>query len=152
MHSGTAFAGHYYSYIRERSFPPGIAVDLGDEPNAGSRWHAFDDRRVEPYDVANLEADAFGGTYQVDASTLRAVDGEEEDEPLPRAGRKRFDRPNSAYMLFYERVERANERRSAEVAAAREGPGWVTRKRFLTRRGLACPPRSRRCPRRCGAR
>ena len=123
VHSGTAFAGHYYSYIRERSFPPGIAVDLGDEPNAGSRWHAFDDRRVEPYDVANLEADAFGGTYQVDASTLRAVDGEEEDEPLPRAGRKRFDRPNSAYMLFYERVERANERRSAEGAAAREGPG-----------------------------
>jgi hypothetical protein len=125
VHSGTAFAGHYYSYIRERSFPPGIAVDLGDEPNAGSRWHAFDDRRVEPYDVANLEADAFGGTYQVDASTLRAVDGEEEDEPLPRAGRKRFDRPNSAYMLFYERVEGSKERRSAEGAAAREGPRGV---------------------------
>ena len=60
----------------------------------------------------------------MDASTLRAVDGEEEDESFPlRAGRKRFDRPNSAYMLFYERVERAKERRSAEGAAAREGPG-----------------------------
>ena len=103
VHSGTAFAGHYYSYIRERVPPPGIAVDLRDEPDVGSRWHSFDDQRVEPYDVSNLEADAFGGTYQVDASTLRAVDGE-EDDVSPRAGRKRFDRPNSAYMLFYDRV------------------------------------------------
>ena len=104
VHSGTAFAGHYYSYIRERAPPPGIAVDLGDEPDVGRRWHAFDDQRVEPYDVSNLEADAFGGTYQVDASTLRAVDAE-DDDLSPRAGRKRFDRPNSAYMLFYDRVE-----------------------------------------------
>ena len=89
--------------IRERVPPPGIAVDLRDEPDVGSRWHSFDDQRVEPYDVSNLEADAFGGTYQVDASTLRAVDGE-EDDVSPRAGRKRFDRPNSAYMLFYDRV------------------------------------------------
>ncbi|XP_024517294.1 probable ubiquitin carboxyl-terminal hydrolase FAF-X [Selaginella moellendorffii] len=53
VHSGTAFAGHYYSYIKERQ---------GDI----ERWIAFDDKRVEPYDVNDLEKDCFGGKYSVD--------------------------------------------------------------------------------------
>ena len=119
----TAFAVRALLRVHPRALvSSGIAVDLGDEPNAGSPARV---RRPTRRAVRRRQPGGgrVRGTYQVDASTLRAVDGEEEDEPLPRAGRKRFDRPNSAYMLFYERVERANERTSAEGAAARAGPG-----------------------------
>ncbi|XP_024517218.1 probable ubiquitin carboxyl-terminal hydrolase FAF-X isoform X1 [Selaginella moellendorffii] len=80
VHSGTAFAGHYYSYIKERQ---------GDI----ERWIAFDDKRVEPYDVNDLEKDCFGGKYSVDVY----------DNFLKTMSPQDFDRPNSAYMLLYER-------------------------------------------------
>lgn len=51
VHSGTAFAGHYYSYIRAR-----------DGEQQGGRWWCFDDGNVAAWDVSRLEADCFGGT------------------------------------------------------------------------------------------
>ncbi|CAI5476794.1 unnamed protein product [Closterium sp. Yama58-4] len=67
VHSGTAFAGHYYSYIKERS---------GDSPlhhsrpsqsvRSKQRWLCFDDKRVEAYDVRELEKDCFGGKYSAE--------------------------------------------------------------------------------------
>ena len=95
VHSGTAFAGHYYSYIRERT--------------GARRWHVFDDQRVEPYDVSSIEQDTFGGKYTVN---LARASGAAEDDDVIGGGApaenavsaKEFDRPNSAYMLFYERV------------------------------------------------
>ena len=112
VHSGTAFAGHYYSYIRERGAPPGAnALESG----VGSRWHVYDDQRVDPYDVSNLEADAFGGKYSVNMSQFGGgsddgpndVHGPANHHHVPRTQSNRLtehDRPNSAYMLFYERV------------------------------------------------
>ena len=87
VHSGSAFAGHYYSYIRERVEGPGGAVSAGP-------WHVFDDRRVEPYDASNLERDTFGGRYTADSWNAEAA----------RMVPTEFDRPNSAYMLFFERL------------------------------------------------
>jgi len=48
VHSGTAFAGHYYSYARERST---------------DKWFLFDDDTVEPWDVSNIDNDCFGGLF-----------------------------------------------------------------------------------------
>lgn len=91
VHSGTAFAGHYYSYIKQRP---------GDQPlNCGGgrtgRWIAFDDKHVEPYDANDLEKDCFGGKYSVDVY----------DNFLKTTTPQEFDRPNSAYMLLYERSQ-----------------------------------------------
>ena len=35
--------------------------------NAG-KWFCFDDNQVEPWDLANLDRDCFGGKYTVDLS------------------------------------------------------------------------------------
>ena len=49
VHSGTAFAGHYYSFAKER---------------ATGRWFHFDDDSVTPWDVADIEPECFGGQFQ----------------------------------------------------------------------------------------
>ena len=107
VHSGTAFAGHYYSYIREREAPPGAHVDddaAPGEAKIGERWHVYDDQRVEPYDVSCLEADTFGGKYGVNIAALGGGAGSDDEVGNARGRIVEHDRPNSAYMLFYERV------------------------------------------------
>lgn len=47
IHYGTAEAGHYYSYIQERT--------------GKQEWYEFNDHRVQPYNKDNLSRDAFGG-------------------------------------------------------------------------------------------
>ncbi|CAI5988732.1 unnamed protein product [Closterium sp. NIES-65] len=89
VHSGTAFAGHYYSYIKERS---------GDSPLHHSRpsqsvrskqwWLCFDDKRVEAYDVRELEKDCFGGKYSAEVY----------DNLIKTSSPQEFDRPNSAFQ------------------------------------------------------
>ena len=76
VHSGTAFAGHYYSIARDRE---------------SGQWLCFDDTRVTPYDVSQLEADCFGGK-------IESVG--QDGNPIE------YDRPNSAYMLVYEKCQR----------------------------------------------
>lgn len=44
-HQGTADRGHYYSLIRTE----------------GETWLEFNDRRVTPFDPANIPRDCFGG-------------------------------------------------------------------------------------------
>eukprot|EP00897_Mesotaenium_endlicherianum_P008194 jgi/Mesen1/7402/ME000388S06619 len=89
VHSGTAFAGHYYAYIKERDEARGGAAG----PESGG-WMAFDDKRVEPYDIKDLEKDCFGGKYSMDVY----------DSMSKMSTPQEYDRPNSAYMLFYERT------------------------------------------------
>ncbi|KAL4452636.1 hypothetical protein ABPG75_008298 [Micractinium tetrahymenae] len=73
VHSGSAFAGHYYSYIKDRG--------------PGGGWYCFDDTCVDPWDPCQLDKDCFGGRF------------------IPEGFTQECDRPNSAYMLFYERAE-----------------------------------------------
>ncbi|EIE24996.1 hypothetical protein COCSUDRAFT_46553 [Coccomyxa subellipsoidea C-169] len=102
VHSGSAFAGHYYSYIKScfafaSHYYSSIKVrkQEGQGPAAG-QWLCFDDNQVEPWEIANLDRDCFGGKHSDsgfgDRSSLLAQVTE-------------FDRPHSAYMLFYERSE-----------------------------------------------
>ncbi|KAK9822778.1 hypothetical protein WJX74_007862 [Apatococcus lobatus] len=88
VHSGTAFAGHYYSFIQVRDDPKASSHTDAACP---SGWYCFDDERVDPWDISNLAKDCFGGKYQLPALGQGLLKTQE------------YDRPNSAYMLFYER-------------------------------------------------
>ncbi|CAI7784594.1 unnamed protein product, partial [Closterium sp. NIES-53] len=119
VHSGTAFAGHYYSYIKERS---------GDSPlhhsrpsqsvRSKQRWLCFDDKRVEAYDVRELEKDCFGGKYSAEVY----------DNLIKTTSPQEFDRPNSAYMLFYERnaPTAAGASTTSTAAMAADAPAATT--------------------------
>ncbi|KAG7672415.1 putative Ubiquitin carboxyl-terminal hydrolase 24 [Nannochloris sp. 'desiccata'] len=87
VHSGTAFAGHYYSYIKDRT------------TGTGGTWNLFDDTSVDPWDPVTLEEDCFGGKFRPDGST------------------QEYDRPNSAYMLIYERIQPVEEDLLGNVVA-----------------------------------
>jgi ubiquitin C-terminal hydrolase len=52
VHTGTAHGGHYYSFIQERLV----------NPYEEGRWFKFNDTSVTPFDIANLEAETFGGS------------------------------------------------------------------------------------------
>lgn len=51
VHSGTADAGHYYSFIKERG--------------TQNRWLEFNDTHVREFDSKNLEAECFGGNHNI---------------------------------------------------------------------------------------
>ncbi|PSC74217.1 ubiquitin specific peptidase 24 isoform A [Micractinium conductrix] len=88
VHSGSAFAGHYYSYIKNRQ---------------DHEWYCFDDTAVLPWNEEEIEKDCFGGRY------------------VPEGFTHECDRPNSAYMLFYERAGESDAdlaARGYDVAAA----------------------------------
>mmetsp|Transcript_26886 Transcript_26886/g.88225 ORF Transcript_26886/g.88225 Transcript_26886/m.88225 type:complete len:2487 (+) Transcript_26886:54-7514(+) len=93
VHSGTAFAGHYYSIIRTGS---------------DGQWSKFDDERVEPYDMAEISRDCFGGRY-----TMDVYDNVHQMQVV-----QEYYRPNSAYMLFYERRPMASESTAASAATS----------------------------------
>lgn len=85
VHSGSAFTGHYYSYIKERAH---YAVDGSTD---SGEWYCFDDKSVRGWDIDNLEPDCYGGRASQDwDSRIRPT-------------KQECDRPHSAYMLFYER-------------------------------------------------
>lgn len=97
VHTGTAFAGHYYSYIKER---PGDGLlncrraGTGGYVADAKWWMSFDDKQVQAYDLKNLEKDCFGGKFTVDVY----------DNFLKTNSPQEYDKPNSAYMLLYERA------------------------------------------------
>ncbi|CAN0000247.1 unnamed protein product, partial [Laminaria digitata] len=72
-HQGTADHGHCYSLIR---------VD-------GDRWLEFNDRRVTPYNPANIPRDCFGGAVVPEAGNPEVVGAGNLHE-------------TNAYLLLYE--------------------------------------------------
>lgn len=82
VHSGTATAGHYYSFIRKR--------DSSGSPE-GCLWHKFDDKEVTPWAQTDedMESEFFGGEYTPKYGNIYA----------------KQERSWSAYILFYERVQ-----------------------------------------------
>ena len=87
VHTGTAEGGHYYSFIRER------------DPNKDrDKWYMFNDAEVKYFDPSQLGSECFGGemtskTY--DSATDKYMDFS-------------FEKTNSAYMLFYERIDKSS--------------------------------------------
>ncbi|GAB6022101.1 hypothetical protein CHUAL_006244 [Chamberlinius hualienensis] len=82
VHTGTADGGHYYSFIRDRS--------LGNR----DKWLLFNDAEVKLFDPTQIAAECFGG--EMTSKTYDSVTDKFMDFS--------FEKTNSAYMLFYERV------------------------------------------------
>jgi ubiquitin carboxyl-terminal hydrolase 9/24 len=99
VHSGTATAGHYYSFVRTRN-PSGAPE--------GAMWHKFDDKQVTPWAQTDedMEAEFFGGEYTPKYGNIYA----------------KQERSWSAYILFYERI---NPTEGAVAGDAVEQPGRV---------------------------
>lgn len=85
VHTGTADGGHYYSFIQDR------------DPHSVTRnkWFFFNDAEVKPFDKSQLADQSFGG--------------ETTSKQYDQTNDKFFDcsieKTNSAYMLFYERID-----------------------------------------------
>ena len=104
IHSGTAEAGHYYSYVKRRNYDK----RSGPKENSSDSFFSFDDTRVENYNMAaNLENDCFGGTFYQSVW----------DHQSRRTVQKEYNRSNSAYMLLYEREWEGDEE-DGDVAAS----------------------------------
>ncbi|KAH9867833.1 hypothetical protein IAQ61_007137 [Plenodomus lingam] len=97
VHSGTCESGHYYSYIRERPSPTGVAT---------SSWVEFDDSSVTPFNPIEIPQRAFGGPT--------------ED------GYNRHFKVYSAYMLFYQRRDTVEQTLQDWVAPMTGGPFKVS--------------------------
>ncbi|KAI1295519.1 Ubiquitin carboxyl-terminal hydrolase 34 [Halotydeus destructor] len=93
VHTGTAEGGHYYCFIRER--------DQGKDRN---RWYMFNDAEVKLFDPTQIGAECFGG--EMTSKTYDSVTEKFMDFS--------FEKTNSAYMLFYERVTKEEPKTTIE--------------------------------------
>ncbi|KAF6260179.1 hypothetical protein COO60DRAFT_1700419 [Scenedesmus sp. NREL 46B-D3] len=106
VHSGSAFTGHYYSFIKERR-PAAAAGSSSPQGAAAGRWFQFDDKSVTEWGVKDLELECFGGKPSQDS-----------DSRCSRPVRGEYERAHSAYMLFYERRQQQPEAAGADAAAS----------------------------------
>ncbi|CAL1294964.1 unnamed protein product [Larinioides sclopetarius] len=82
VHTGNAEGGHYYSFIRERNQP------------GKDKWYLFNDSEVKLFDPTHIAGECFGG--EMTSKTYDSVTDKFMDFS--------FEKTNSAYMLFYERM------------------------------------------------
>ena len=97
VHTGTTRYGHYYSYIHERG------------AESSERWFEFNDSRVSPFDVSELDRQSFGGRESNRVWNAQTCNYVEEERDIE----------NNAYMLVFERTASAAAL-AAELAAARD--------------------------------
>ena len=103
VHTGTADGGHYYAFIRENS-------------GYGKRWYSFNDAEVKPFDANQIASECFGG--EMNSRTY--------DQMTDKFMDLSIEKTNSAYMLFYERIDRrkstSGSSSSASGADVQPGP------------------------------
>ena len=83
VHTGTADGGHYYAFIRDRY------------SQNKDKWYSFNDAEVKPFDPNQIASECFGG--EMNSRTYDQVTDKFMDLSI--------EKTNSAYMLFYERIE-----------------------------------------------
>jgi len=110
VHSGSAFAGHYYSFIKER---PKV---LSDGQVVDGKWFLFDDKNVREWSLEHLDEDCYGG---------------------PSSAQAQEDRPHSAYMLFYERKDAACFEAKPDAIRMPQGAVHAAAGRSATHAGTA---------------
>ncbi len=104
VHSGQANGGHYYSFIQNKN---GSGFDEAaysgesevDQESSGNNWYKFDDGDVSEFkmDDDELRNQCFGGDYT----------GEVYDNIMKRMAYKKQKRWWNAYILFYQRLSKA---------------------------------------------
>merc|ERR1712130_1084933 len=77
VHTGSAEAGHYYSYIRDR---------------VSGEWNEFNDSLIKSFDLKYLDNDCYGGKKKVKSSTNWGGDWEHDQDKI-----------KNAYILVYDR-------------------------------------------------
>ncbi len=92
VHTGTAEGGHYYAFIRDRS-------SSSRRHGGNDRWYSFNDAEVKPFDPSQIGAECFGGE----------VNSRAYDQVTEKYMDMNIEKTNSAYMLFYERVDRSGK-------------------------------------------
>ena len=99
VHTGTADGGHYYAFIRDRYGPN------------KDKWYSFNDAEVKPFDPNQIAAECFGG--EMNSRTYDQVTDKFMDLSI--------EKTNSAYMLFYERIEPQNQARAHSQTSCEAG-------------------------------
>ena len=104
VHTGTAEGGHYYSFIQDRD-PQSVTRN---------KWFLFNDAEVKFFDKAQIATECFGGEttskqYDQVILIILFISDLIIFFIFTQANDKFFDcsieKTNSAYMLFYERIE-----------------------------------------------
>jgi len=97
VHTGSADAGHYYSYINVRREGSLDQTQFNKDTNEGVyNWLEFNDSNINPFDLKNLEEECFGGCDGF---------GEDNISWLNRPSDEK-EKGKSAYILFYERKKK----------------------------------------------
>ena len=112
VHTGTADGGHYYAFIRDRY---GMNKD---------KWYSFNDAEVKPFDPNQIASECFGG--EMNSRTYDQVTDKFMDLSI--------EKTNSAYMLFYERIEKPenNAEQEAEPGTSEMKTGCVSPMKSLS--------------------
>ncbi|KAF9438482.1 hypothetical protein BGZ76_007601 [Entomortierella beljakovae] len=98
VHTGTADSGHYYSYIKDRNAKATTENTSRLSNGDNSNWYLFNDSKVEEFDASEIPNKAFGGPEYIPP----------DSSPYMKSPPRSITKPYSAYMLFYERVERTS--------------------------------------------
>merc|ERR1712130_907882 len=77
VHTGSAEAGHYYSYIKDR---------------VNAEWNEFNDSLIKSFDLKYLDNDCYGGKKKVKSSANWGGDWEHDQDKI-----------KNAYILVYDR-------------------------------------------------
>ncbi|KAK2960779.1 putative Ubiquitin carboxyl-terminal hydrolase 34 [Blattamonas nauphoetae] len=105
VHEGSARAGHYYCFVKERDC---TVAEEGEERKG--RWIKFDDGATSVVDVQTIEDDSFGGT-EVDPSLIEVA-------KVANFGRENgILKRKSAFILVYERITPEPEWRESDVTS-----------------------------------
>jgi len=88
VHTGNADGGHYYCFIKE-----------SDSKKSKDSWYMFNDAEVKLFDPSQIASECFGG--EMTSKTYDSVNDKFMDFSI--------EKTNSAYMLFYERLNKEAE-------------------------------------------
>jgi hypothetical protein len=96
VHIGTADSGHYYSFIMDRKT---------------KQWFEFNDTKVIPFDISNLDKESFGGEEEIISKDQNGND----------TIKNKILRTNNAYMLLYQKASSIDPKKEEEELIKESG-------------------------------
>ena len=105
VHTGSAEAGHYYSYIKDRKT---------------GEWNEFNDSLIKSFDLKYLDNDCFGGKKKVKSSAQWGGDWEHDQDKIKNAYILVYDRVNYTEPEHPEDIKKREEEEAKKKAAEAE--------------------------------
>merc|ERR550525_993243 len=106
VHTGSAEAGHYYSYIKDR---------------VTGEWNEFNDSLIKTFDVKFLDNDCFGGKKKWKSSQNWGTEWEHDQEKIKNAYILVYDRKEYQAPLHPEDIKKMEEEEAKKKAAQTVG-------------------------------